>query len=112
MRRSIRGALAIAATAAAALALLGAGAGTAGHKVTYALPDEQPIALPSGPGAELTQGTCSACHSLDYIRIQPPHKGAQFWHDEVAKMGKAYGARIAPADAEQIAAYLGQTYGK
>lgn len=110
MRRPIRGALAIAATVAGALALLGAGAGN--RKVTYALPDEQPVTLPAGPGAELTQGTCSACHSLDYIRIQPPHKGPQFWHDEVAKMGKAYGARIDPKDADQIAAYLGQTFGR
>ena len=110
MRRSFRGALAIGLTTAGALALLGAGA-AGGKKLTYTLPDEPVFSLPAGPGAELTQGICSACHSLDYIQMQPRGKGGQFWRDEVAKMGKAYGARIDPKDADEIAAYLGRTHG-
>jgi mono/diheme cytochrome c family protein len=109
MRRHVRGALAIGLVAAAGLAL--AGAGAAKGPVRYVLPDEPVITLPAGQGAELAQGTCSACHSLDYIQTQPPGKGAQFWRDEVAKMGKLYGARIDPKDAEEIGAYLGRTYG-
>jgi mono/diheme cytochrome c family protein len=97
-------------------ALMGAGlllsaAAPARHVVTFTLPPDPQITLPKGQGSELAQGTCSACHSLDYIRMQPPGKGAQFWKDEVAKMGKAYGAHIDPQDADAIAAYLGKTYG-
>lgn len=109
MRGSFRSALAIGFTIAGALALLGAGAAVG--KVVYVLPEEPAISLPPGAGAELTQGTCSACHSLDYIQMQPRGKGGQFWRDEVAKMGKAYGARIEPKDADEIAAYLGHTHG-
>ena len=110
MRRPIVPALAIVLIAAAGLANIGAA--PARRTLRIALPDEPAIALPTGPGASLAQGTCSACHSLDYIRMQPRGKGPQFWHDEVAKMGKAYGAHIAPKDAEEIAAYLARTYGK
>ena len=109
MRRYARGALAIGLVAAAGLALTGAGA--AKGPVRYALPEEPVVTLPAGQGAELVQGTCSACHSLDYVQTQPRGKGAQFWRDEVAKMGKAYGAQIEAKDADEIAAYLGRTYG-
>jgi mono/diheme cytochrome c family protein len=109
MKPSIAPVLAVVLIAAAGLALTGAA--PAGKALRITLPDDPIVTLPSGPGAELAQGTCSACHSLDYIQMQPRGKGPQFWHDEVAKMGKAYGARIAPKDAEEIAAYLGRTYG-
>jgi mono/diheme cytochrome c family protein len=103
----------IAATALVLLAGLAlTGAAPAKRTVTYTLPDEPQFTLRKGPGAELAQGTCSACHSLDYIQMQPPGKGAKFWSDEVAKMGKAYGARIDPKDAAAIADYLGKTYGR
>jgi hypothetical protein len=100
----------------ALLALIAAGlamgaAGPAKRTVALTLPPEPQFTLPKGPGSDLAQGTCSACHSLDYILTQPRGKGAQFWKDEVAKMGKAYGARIDPKDADAIAAYLGRTYG-
>jgi mono/diheme cytochrome c family protein len=91
--------------------LLLAAAAPARRVVTLDLPPEPEITLPKGQGSELAQGTCSACHSLDYILMQPRGKGAGFWKDEVAKMGKAYGARIDPRDAEAIAAYLARTYG-
>lgn len=98
--------------AAAPAALLLTAAAPAKRMVTYTLPAEPQFTLPKGEGAELAQGTCSACHSLDYIQMQPRGKGAQFWKDEVAKMGKAYGARIDPKDAATIADYLGRTYGR
>ncbi|BAI98381.1 sulfite:cytochrome C oxidoreductase subunit B [Sphingobium sp. TA15] len=91
------------------IALLAAsGAAAAG----YRLPDERPIVLPPGDGAELTTAICSACHSLDYVTTQPRGKGTQFWKDSVGKMIKVYGAPIEPADAERIAAYLAATYGR
>ncbi len=78
---------------------------------TYALPQERPVELPPGPGVELVQSQCSACHSLDYLQTQPRGKGAQFWRDSVTKMIGVYGAPISPEDADRIAAYLAQTYG-
>ena len=100
---------------ASLLALLGCGgflvAGAGGKIVTYNLPEEQPIELPAGEGADLTQANCAACHSLDYVRTQPRGKGAQFWRDAVTKMIKVYGAPIEPQDAETISTYLGKTYG-
>jgi mono/diheme cytochrome c family protein len=77
----------------------------------YALPEEAPVTLPPGPGAELTMATCSACHSLDYVTTQPRGKGAQFWKDSVAKMVSVYGAPVGKEDAETISAYLATTYG-
>jgi hypothetical protein len=51
-----------------------------------------------------------ACHSADYIAMQPPKKGKAFWEAEVTKMIKTYGAPINEADAKVIADYLAQTY--
>lgn len=83
----------------------------AARPVAYALPEETPVALPPGLGAELTAATCSACHSLDYVTTQPRGKGAQFWKDSVAKMVSVYGAPVGKEDAEVIATYLATTYG-
>ena len=61
--------------AAAPAALLLTAAAPAKRMVTYTLPAEPQFTLPKGEGAELAQGTCSACHSLDYIQMQPRGKG-------------------------------------
>lgn len=89
----------------------GAGLLAAAKPLSYALPQEQPVALPPGPYVELVQSHCSACHSLDYIRTQPRGKGEQFWRDSVTKMTGVYGAPISREDADRIVAYLAQTYG-
>ncbi|MEA2833008.1 MAG: sulfite dehydrogenase (cytochrome) subunit [Methylobacteriaceae bacterium] len=77
--------------------------------VTYDLPEEV-AALKPGPGIEAAQSNCVACHSADYIAMQPPKKGKAFWEAEVTKMIKTYGAPINEADAKVIADYLAQTY--
>jgi mono/diheme cytochrome c family protein len=77
--------------------------------VTYDLPEEM-AALKPGPGIEAAQSNCVACHSADYIAMQPPKKGKAFWEAEVTKMIKTYGAPINEADAKVIADYLAQTY--
>ena len=51
-----------------------------------------------------------ACHSADYIAIQPPKKGKPFWEAEVTKMIKTYKATISDDDAKVIADYLASTY--
>src|SRR3954447_23025560 len=77
--------------------------------VTYDLPEETAVLKP-GPGLETAQSNCVACHSADYIAMQPPKRGKAFWDGEVTKMIKTYGAPIGEADAKVIADYLAQTY--
>jgi mono/diheme cytochrome c family protein len=92
---------------AGTILLLGAAAPT----LPFELPPEDAPNLPAGPGADLTAGVCSACHSIDYVTSQPRGEGAQFWKDSVLKMLKTYGAPVSAEDAETIATYLAQTYG-
>jgi mono/diheme cytochrome c family protein len=96
---------------AAFLALLLPGiASLAGAEpLTYDLPEETAVLKP-GPGLDAAQSNCVACHSADYIAMQPPKRGKAFWDAEVTKMIKTYGAPIAEADAKTIADYLAQTY--
>ncbi|MEA2758529.1 MAG: sulfite dehydrogenase (cytochrome) subunit [Methylobacteriaceae bacterium] len=96
---------------AAFLALLLPGiASLAGAEpLTYDLPEETAVLKP-GPGLDAAQSNCVACHSADYIAMQPPKRGKAFWDGEVTKMIKTYGAPIAEADAKTIAEYLAQTY--
>jgi mono/diheme cytochrome c family protein len=77
--------------------------------LTYDLPEETAVLKP-GPGLDAAQSNCVACHSADYIAMQPPKRGKAFWDAEVTKMIKTYGAPIAEADAKTIADYLAQTY--
>jgi hypothetical protein len=79
--------------------------------VTFMMPEEVIPTELADPEAELVVSTCSACHSLEYITTQPRGLGEKFWHDEVAKMVKAYGAPIEPADAEAITAILAKRFG-
>jgi hypothetical protein len=78
----------------------------ADQKVAYRLPPEPQVKLWPGADEELAEGTCAACHSLDYIKHQPPKMGRAFWNAEVTKMREAYGADIDDETAQKIAAYL------
>ena len=78
--------------------------------VNYQLPDEV-AAFKEGPDLEIVKGNCSACHSADYIKTQPPIKDKKgFWQAEVTKMIKVYGAPINDADVGKIVDYLAATY--
>lgn len=78
--------------------------------VNYKIPDEV-AAFKPGPNLEVVQGNCGACHSADYIRMQPPMKDKKaFWQAEVTKMIKVYGAPIDDADVGKIVDYLAATY--
>lgn len=92
------------------LALLTLAAAAGGRVVDYALPDETPVALPPGRGAEAVEAACAACHSLDYVTTQPPGKGAAFWGDTVKKMVDRYGAVVPDADRADIVDYLARHY--
>ena len=84
------------------LALIAAGSARA---------DEKPVKLKAGPGRDLVEGNCAACHSLDYIPMNSRFADAKLWDAEVTKMIKAFGAPISDADAKTIADYLKQNYG-
>lgn len=93
----------IAATASLAPALCAA------ETLTYALPEET-TTLRAGPGQDIAQSNCAACHSVDYIERQPPKMGRAFWEGVVKKMTQSYHAQIDPADAAAIVDYLAATY--
>jgi mono/diheme cytochrome c family protein len=86
-----------------------AGSGVCAMPVNYELPPEI-AALKAGPQSDVAQANCSVCHSVDYITTQPKGKGSAFWNSEINKMIKVFGASIEPGDANDIAAYLSNTY--
>jgi mono/diheme cytochrome c family protein len=79
--------------------------------VGYKLPEETAAFRP-GPGLEVVQGNCTACHSADYIKTQPRGEKFKkdFWAAEVTKMIKVYGAPIDDADVGKILDYLAANY--
>lgn len=79
--------------------------------IGYKLPEET-AAFKPGPNLEVVQNNCTACHSADYIKIQPqgPKYKKDFWQAEVTKMIKTYGAPIDEADVPKIVEYLAATY--
>src|SRR5882757_1534566 len=101
------------------LALLPATAGLAGLNLgstnaaprAYTLPEETAAFRP-GPNLDVVQNNCTACHSADYVNIQPrgPKFKKDFWQAEVTKMIKVYGAPIDDADVGKIVDYLAATY--
>ena len=85
---------------------------------TYA--DSKQITLPAEtaelpeselPGYQLATQRCVMCHSVDYIRYQPPGMNQDQWTAEVAKMKRAYGAWLSEAEIKSIGAYLAVVYG-
>lgn len=93
------------------VAAIGAGLASVVAAQAFTLPAEKPITLPKGPGVELVEAHCSACHSLDYLTTQPRGKGEAFWAHNVEKMIDTHGAEIPEGDAKVIVAYLGRTFG-
>jgi cytochrome c5 len=61
--------------------------------------------FPPGPGMEVTQRNCTACHSVGMVMNQPKLSDAA-WDGEVHKMLAVYKAPIDAADVPAIVAYL------
>jgi len=97
-------------TALFAIAALGTAVSKA-EPVSYPLPKETAAFRP-GPNLEAVQNNCTACHSADYVAIQPQNLKSKrdFWLAEVTKMIKVYGAPIDEADVPKIVDYLAATY--
>jgi hypothetical protein len=56
-----------------------------------------------GPGSDVANNNCLACHSAGMVLFQPELSQAQ-WHAEVEKMRTAYKAPIDPKDVDTIVA--------
>lgn len=61
--------------------------------------------FPPGPGVDLAQQNCTACHSVGMVMNQPTLSPAA-WDGEVHKMLAVYKAPVDPADVPAIVAYL------
>lgn len=73
---------------------------------------EDRFQLKNGPGVDKVRADCVACHSLDYIQLNSPFLDRKGWEATVAKMTKAFGAPIPPADVPVLVEYLAVNYGK
>jgi cytochrome c551/c552 len=73
------------------------------------LPPER-LAFKPGPGAEIANGQCLVCHSVDYVVMQPPMP-RPFWAASVKKMREKFGAALPEDQVEAVVNYLTQTYG-
>lgn len=73
------------------------------------LPDSD-RAFPPGPGVEVAQANCVACHSVGMVMNQPALSHAT-WETEVHKMVAAYKAPVSDEDAKTIVAYLDRIKG-
>jgi mono/diheme cytochrome c family protein len=61
--------------------------------------------FPPGPGMDVAQQNCTACHSVGMVLNQPKLSAAA-WDGEVHKMLSVYKAPIDPAAMPAIVAYL------
>jgi mono/diheme cytochrome c family protein len=72
---------------------------------------QENVQLKPGAGLQTVEANCTACHSLDYPRINSVFLKRQGWEAVVNKMINAFGAPIKPADAKVIVDYLTENYG-
>jgi cytochrome c5 len=67
-----------------------------------------PVALPSGPGKDLVEARCTACHDLE--RVASARRQKAEWPTLVANM-VGRGAVATPEEAQAIASYLAANFG-
>lgn len=68
------------------------------------LPFDDPI-FPAGKGRTQFMVSCTICHSLRYVTMQPDFS-RKSWEKTVDKMIKTYGAHINASEAREIVDYL------
>lgn len=76
-----------------------------------AMADEDAIMLKDGPGKDVAEANCAACHSLDYVQMNSPFLDQKKWEATVKKMIDRFGAPIEERDVSPIISYLTQHYG-
>jgi cytochrome c5 len=67
-----------------------------------------PVVLPAGPGKELVESRCTACHDLERVALAKRQRGE--WAALVANM-VGRGAEASPDEARAIASYLMAHFG-
>ncbi len=80
------------------------GGGTTLTSLSVDLPDSD-REFPPGPGVEVAQANCAACHSVGMVMNQPALSRTT-WETEVHKMVAVYKAPVSDEDAKTIVAYL------
>ena len=53
--------------------------------LSFAAQAEEVVTLKVGPGRDIVEGYCGACHSLDYLRINAGFLNRKGWESEVDK---------------------------
>ena len=76
-----------------------------------AFADDAPAPLRPGAGQEMVERICSACHTLNYIRMNAPFLSEAQWKAEVTKMRQVFGAPAGDDEAAEIVGYLAAEYG-
>ena len=76
-----------------------------------AFAQEDKVVLKDGPGKDVVENACAACHSLDYIPMNSPFLDQAKWDATVKKMINAFGAVVEPDEAKTIIDYLAKNYG-
>jgi hypothetical protein len=71
----------------------------------------QPVPLAAGPGKDVVETACGACHTLSYIPMNSRFMAPDVWKAEVTKMRAAFGAPIDDDAANAIITYLVANYG-
>jgi cytochrome c5 len=71
---------------------------------TVTLPDSSTM-FPPGPGADVANANCLACHSVGMVMNQPVLPRAA-WEAEVNKMRSAFKAPVQASDVAAITDYL------
>ncbi len=103
------GAASLAPTAPAPAGATVSGGGITLKSLSVDLPDSD-REFPPGPGVEVVQANCAACHSAGMVLNQPALSHAT-WETEVHKMVAAYKAPVSDEDAKTIVAYLDRIKG-
>jgi mono/diheme cytochrome c family protein len=78
--------------------------------VRVELPTDERM-FPQGPGSDIANNNCLACHSAGMVLDQPAQPRA-VWQAEVDKMREAYKAPIDSSDVDAIVNYLVSIKGK
>ncbi len=72
-------------------------------------PANGPASVSSGDMKDVLDQVCTKCHSLKRVEN---YKGADDWRTIVERMTGVHGAKLEPAQAPGLVAYLDKTYPK
>jgi cytochrome c5 len=103
-----RGAQLTSPEAEAVIGYLAANFGPGSNPVTTPSVTATPVALPAGPGKELVESRCTACHDLERVAVAKRQRGD--WGALVANM-VGRGAVANPDEAKAITSYLMAHFG-